>query len=128
MTAAALILTITILLALTTVQMLLLAGVPIGQYAWGGKDRILPPRLRVAAVVAILLYAAFASLLASRVGVLPGGDSSPVVIATWILFAYSALSIIPNLASKSRPERAVQTPVSVALSLGILVIAIGASA
>ena len=127
MATAALILTITILMALTTMQILLLRGAPIGRYAWGGKERILPPRLRLAALVAIPLYAAFALLLASRSNILPGGDSPPVVIATWILFGYSAFSVMANLASKSRPERMVQTPVSVALTLGILIIAIGAA-
>jgi len=123
MTTAALVLTLTILLALTIMQILLLTGVPVGHYAWGGKERVLPKRMRVAAVIAIVLYAVFAALLASRAGVLPAGDTPPVVIATWILFADSAFSIIANLASKSRSERAVQTPVSVALTLGILVIA-----
>jgi len=50
MTAAALILTITILLALAAMQIFLLAGVAIGRYAWGGKERILLSRLRVGAV------------------------------------------------------------------------------
>ena len=124
-TAAALILTLTILGCLCVMQILLITRVPIGHYAWGGKERVMPPRMRIAAVVAIALYVAFAALLSSRAGVLPGGDTPAVVIATWILFAYAAFSIIANLASRSRQERAVQTPVSVALTLGILLVALG---
>ena len=124
-TEVALILSLTILGCLLVMQILLIAGVPIGHYAWGGKERVLPPRMRIAAVVAIGLYLAFAALLSSRAGMLPGGDSPGVVIATWILLGYSAFSIIANLASRSRRERAVQTPVSVALTLGILLVALG---
>ena len=123
-TDVALIVSLTILGGLLVMQILLIAGVPIGHYAWGGKERVMPPRMRVAAVIAIVLYAAFAALLISRAVVLPGGVSLAVIIGTWILFAYSAFSIIANVASRSRQERAVQTPVSVALTLGILVIAL----
>ncbi|GAB3532016.1 hypothetical protein GCM10027403_03480 [Arthrobacter tecti] len=125
MTTAGLTITLTLLAALAVMQILLIAGLPFGNYAWGGQHRVLPPRLRTASIVAILLYAVFAALLMSRAGVLPGGDTVPVVVATWVLFAYSALSIIGNLASRSHHERIAQTPVSILLTIGILLIALG---
>ena len=125
MTAVALYFTLALLVALAVMQVLLILGVPIGHYAWGGKHRILPPRQRIAAGVAIVLYAGFAALLLSRAGILSGGSSAPIVVGTWVLFGYAVFSLLPNLASKSSKERAVQVPVSIALATGVGLIASG---
>lgn len=125
MTTMALVLTLSILAGLALMQILLIGGLPLGDYGWGGQHRALPPRLRVAAAVAILLYAGFAVLLLSRSGVLADGGSTLVVAATWVLFGYCAVSIVPNAISRSRRERLVQTPASVLLTVGVLVIAVG---
>lgn len=125
MTTAALVIALSLLVALAIMQILLILGVPVGEYAWGGSHRILPRRLRVASVAAILIYAVFAVLLLSRGGILPGGQTAFVVVATWVLFAYSGLSVGANALSRSRRERMVQTPVSILLSAGILIIALG---
>jgi hypothetical protein len=42
-----------------------------------------------------------------------------------VLFGYAVFSVLPNLASKSRKERAVQVPVSIALAIGVGVTASG---
>lgn len=120
----ALTVTLLVLTGLTLMQILLIAGRPFGSIAWGGQHRVLPPRLRIAAVGAIVLYVGFAALLTSRAGLLPGGNQLAVIIGTWILFAYCTASIVLNAISRSRNERLVQIPVSALLSLGVLVIAI----
>lgn len=113
-----------VLTGLTVMQVLFIGGLPIGEYAWGGQHRTATPRLRRAAVVAIVLYALFAALLLSRAGILPGGDTTVVAAPTWVLFAYCAASIVLNAVSRSRRERIVQTPVSILLALSVLIIAI----
>ena len=123
MDIVALVASLIILAALTVMQALLIAGAPVGEYAWGGQHRVLPSRRRIAAAIAILLYAVFATVLLSRGGVLPGGESAVIVIATWVLFGYAAVSVLPNLASKSRKERTVQTPVSILLAIAIGLVA-----
>ena len=112
-----------ILAALAVMQVLLISGAPIGEYAWGGQHRVLPRRLRMGAAVAIILYVAFAAMLLSRSGVLPGGASVGIVVGTWVLFGYAVLSVLPNLASRSRKERAVQAPVSILLAISIGLVA-----
>ena len=119
MTTLALFVALAILLGLTTLQFLLVLGLPLGDYAWGGKHRVLPPRLRIAAGIAIVLYVLFAALLLSRGAILGDGKSIPIVIGTWVLFGYATLSILPNVASKSRRERATQIPVSALLAISI---------
>jgi len=126
MVIVALVVSLAILAALTVMQVLLIAGASIGEYAWGGQHRVLPSRLRVAAVVAIVLYAVFAALLLSRGGILPGGSSAVVVVGGWVLFGYAVLSVLANLVSKSRKERNVQAPISILLAISIgLVAALG---
>ncbi|MBE1490952.1 hypothetical protein [Plantactinospora soyae] len=128
MTTVALVLTLSILAGLALMQILLISGLPLGNYGWGGQHPVLPPRLRVASAVAILLYAGFAVLVMGRAGILPGRGTRLVIVATWVLFAYSAVSIVMNAISRSRQERIVQTPVSVLLTVGVLIIAAGPTA
>ena len=52
--------------------------------------------------------------------------SAFVRVATWVLVGYFVLGIGMNAISRSRPERAVMTPVCVILAVASLVIALGA--
>src|SRR3954452_9080085 len=52
-----------VLTGLAIFQVLLAAGRPLGRFAWGGRNEVLPARLRVGSVVSICLYAFFAALL-----------------------------------------------------------------
>ncbi|MDJ0333732.1 hypothetical protein QMG83_00690 [Salinibacterium sp. G-O1] len=123
MTAIALHGTLALLAGLMLLQMLLMIGLPLGRYAWGGQHLVLPARLRVAAGLAIILYASFAAVLMSRGGLLDGGNSAPIIVGAWVLFGYAAFSVLPNVVSKSRKERVVQIPVSIALAIGIGIVA-----
>ncbi|PSK93694.1 hypothetical protein CLV63_116101 [Murinocardiopsis flavida] len=123
MTTAAIAVALAVLIGLAVMQVLIIAGRPVGEYAWGGQHRVATPRLRRAAAAAIVLYVGFALLLMSRAGVLPGGSTGVIVVATWVLFAYCAVAIVPNSISRSRRERLVQTPVSIVLAFSVLVIA-----
>lgn len=127
MISVALVAALALLSGLAVMQVLLIMGAPLGSIAWGGRHRVLPGRLRIAAGTALILYAAFAALLLSRAGLLPGGTSPVIIVLTWILFGYCALSIVPNAISRSRNERIVQVPVSVLLSASVLLIALSPS-
>ncbi len=82
---------------------------------------------RVGSAISVVLYAAFAFLALERVGlveVLPE-EADPVVrIAMWVVFAYLVLGIPLNLASRSKPERLVMTPVVTVLAALALVLAL----
>lgn len=124
MVVFALIVTLGLLAALAVFQIALVAGAPWGRFAWGGAHRVLPRRLRVGSAIAVGLYAAFAVLLLSRAGVLPGGESAAVVVLTWVLFGYFALGVVLNGMSRSRAERWTMAPVCAMLAIMILVIAL----
>jgi hypothetical protein len=113
-----------LLVPLAVLQVLVATGRPWGALVWGGQHRVLPRHLRVGSAVSPLLYAGFAALLLSRGGVLPAGGSTAVVVGTWVLVAYLAVGVVVNAISRSRPERFVMTPLTLALVACALVVAL----
>lgn len=114
-----------VLAALAVFQIALVAGAPIGRFAWGGQHDVLPSRLRIGSVVSVLLYAAFGAIALERahvIDVLPGDAFETV--AMWVLTAYFALGTLMNAASRSIPERVVMVPASVVLAVLSLLVAL----
>mgnify|MGYP000226905385 CR=1 FL=1 len=93
--------------------------------AYGKLDQLLPTRLRLSSLATLAAYAVFAALLLSRTGVLPGRDSTVVIVATWVLVGVLALSTVTNAVSGSRTERATMVPTGAVLTVAVLVIALG---
>jgi hypothetical protein len=115
---------VAVLAGLAVFQLLLIAGAPLGRFAWGGQSEVLPRNLRIGSVISVVLYAVFAVLMLQAVGavtVLPRGAAS---VAIWVLTGYFALGIVMNAISRSRPERFVMTPVAAALAAVSLVLAL----
>lgn len=113
-----------LLLAVIALQGALAAGLPWGEAAWGGRHRVLPPKLRVgSAAAAVILVAAGWVLLARAELVAPGAEPLWVRVAAWVLAALFALSTLGNLASKSRIERRLMTPAAAATAACFLVVA-----
>jgi hypothetical protein len=125
MSVAAAWLAVAMLAALAVLQAGVAAGRPWGRLVWGGRHRVLPRRLRIGSVLSVLLYAAFAWLLLARAGVLAGGDSAFVVVATWVLLGYFSLGVLMNLASRSAAERWTMAPTCVVLAAATLLVALG---
>ncbi|HWM34118.1 MAG TPA: hypothetical protein VNR36_07750 [Pseudolysinimonas sp.] len=113
-----------LLLLLATFQIALIAGAPLGRFAWGGQHEVLPARLRRGSVLAILIYAGMALIVLDRAGaisIFPAGASAVLV---WVVFAYSCLSVVLNAISRSKPERYLMVPVSLALAVLSLLVAL----
>ena len=75
--------------------------------------------------MSVLVYAGLAALLLSRAGVLPAGDSTAVIVLTWVVFAFFAASVALNALSRSPAERWTMAPTSLLLAAATLVIALG---
>lgn len=127
MTTLAAILTCLVLGALTIFQGLLALGAPLGRFAWGGRHRILPLSLRVGSLVSIVIYGLIAAVILTRADVISPGYISDGVAraATWVVVAYFLLGIGMNLASRSKPERALMAPVAALLCVLAAVVAVG---
>lgn len=111
-----------VLAVLMCFQVALAAGAPWGRLAWGGRHRVLPSALRFGSGLSILIYALIALILLSRAGVVQVFGPTLASVLTWVVTGYLALGVLLNLASRSRPERLVMTPVAGVLAgLGLLV-------
>jgi hypothetical protein len=118
------VLAVVVLVGLAVFQGLLVAGQPLGRFAWGGQHVVLPTGLRVGSAVSIALYAGFAVLILSAAGALSLLPKGFVDVAIWVLTGYFALGIAMNAISRSRPERMVMTPVVLVLAAVCLLLAL----
>lgn len=111
--------------ALAVFQGLLVVGAPLGRFAWGGQHRVLPVSLRAGSLVAIVIYTLVATVVLARADLVsPGIPEGVVRTATWVAVAYFFLGIGLNLASRSKPERSVMSPVSAVLCALCAVVAL----
>ena len=114
-----------LLAALAVFQIALIAGAPLGHLAWGGQHRVLPTGLRIGSVVSVLLYGGIAYLISrAAASASEVGDHRSDYPLIWVLVAYFGLGILLNLASRSRLERNVMTPVVLGLTACCLVLAL----
>jgi hypothetical protein len=122
---AAAVLVSVILGGLALFQAGLAAGRPWGRLAWGGQHVVLPPRLRVGSAVSIGLYALIAAVVLTAAALLELVPRGFAGVAIWFLVGYFSLGVLLNGISRSRPERAVMTPVVLVLTLCCLLVALG---
>jgi hypothetical protein len=109
---------------LAVLQLLLVAGAPLGRFTWGGAHVVLPRTLRIGSAVSIALYAVFALLMLQAAGafaVLPRGLAG---VAIWVVTVWLAIGVAMNAVSPSRAERLVMTPTSVVLAVVCLMLAL----
>jgi hypothetical protein len=106
-------------------QAALALGAPLGRAAWGGANRVIPPRLRRASAVAAVVWLLAAVLILARAGVLTVSlPSILLVVGAWALVVLSALGALVNLASSSPWERFGWAPYAATLAVLSLVVAL----
>ena len=109
-------------------QILLALGFPYGQAAWGGKHIKLPSSLRIASLFSAGVFVVASLLILERAGIISVFRNSTVItIVVWILVAFFGLNTLSNLASKSKLEKRIMTPISLTLALLCFVVAITAN-
>jgi len=107
-------------------QLALILGAPLGRFAWGGQNDVLPPRLRRGSIIAIILYVAFSVIVLTKSAVITVPVLQPVVgLLAWMLVVYLVIGVVMNLLSRSLPERLVMTPVAAVLVILGLLVAVG---
>ncbi|MNX55830.1 hypothetical protein D3C86_866050 [compost metagenome] len=104
-------------------QIALIFGAPLGRYAWGGGNKVLPTRLRIASVTSIALYVVFAVFIANKAGLVDFISRRQVLdIGMWVFTVYFFIGIGMNVLSRSKPERYLMTPVAGILAVSFLVV------
>lgn len=114
-----------VLAGVAVFQLALIAGRPWGRLAWGGGHVVLPTHLRISSAVSIGIYGLIAAAMLDRAGVLPWLPLAISQPLAWTIAGYFGLGIGLNLASRSRPERLVMSPIVALLCLLSVVIAAG---
>ena len=109
---------------LAVFQVLLIAGAPLGRFAWGGQNVVLPVGLRIGSAVSVALYAVFAVLMLQAAGAFSVFPDGAAAVGIWALTGYFVLGVAMNAASRSRPERLVMTPVTLTLAAVCLTLAL----
>lgn len=107
-----------ILVGIAVFQVALIAGAPLGEYAWGGMHKILPAKLRVSSCISLVIYAVISVYLLVytrliTIGLSPFWAGSGM----WLLVAFFSIGILMNGISRSKKERLVMTPIVIILTV-----------
>lgn len=92
---------------------LIILGLPLGELTMGGRYKVFPKKLRIVLVSQLLLQVFFVIVILQMGGYLPLWFSHRTTRIILIVMAvYLSLNVLMNLASKSRKERLIMTPLS----------------
>lgn len=92
---------------------LIILGLPLGELTMGGRYMVFPKKLRIVLVSQLLLQVFFVIVILQMGGYLPLWFSHKTTRIILIVMAvYLSLNVLMNLASKSRKERLIMTPLS----------------
>lgn len=111
-----------VFLALTAVvvvfQIALALGAPWGEYTMGGAfPGVLPPRMRLVALMSALLLTAFGAIVAARAALAFPRLQRHARWLIWIVVVYSIAGVALNALTPSSGERALWLPVAIVLAL-----------
>jgi hypothetical protein len=105
-------------------QVLLALGVLPITMAWGGTQKVLTARLRVASLVAVVVLGLCGYVIRRRAGLTGETDpSGPVKVGSWIIAVYLAVNSLGNFTSSSRAEARLFGPLSLVVALSSLLVA-----
>lgn len=91
----------------------IILGLPLGELTMGGRYKVFPKELRIVLVSQLLLQVFFVIVILQMGGYLPLWFSHKTTRIILIVMAvYLSLNVLMNLASKSRKERLIMTPLS----------------
>ena len=92
---------------------LIILGLPLGELTMGGRYKVFPKKLRIVLVSQLLLQVFFVIVILQMGGYLPLWFSYKATRIILIVMAvYLSLNVLMNLASKSKKERLIMTPLS----------------
>ncbi|MDH4162258.1 MAG: hypothetical protein OEW15_06150 [Nitrospirota bacterium] len=97
-------------------QFALALGAPWGTMTMGGKfPGQLPPRMRIAALVQIVVLVFAALVVLSRAGIIISDYSTYSRSAIWFVVAFSLVATVLNSITPSKKERMLWAPISIIL-------------
>jgi hypothetical protein len=111
--------------AVVLFQLALAAGASWGEYAMGGRFRVYPVAMRVAALIqaGVLVLLAFVELSAARIVPATATEAAPWLV--WLPVVVSAVALLLNVVTPSVAERRLWAPVATVMLLTSLIVAVG---
>ena len=102
-----------LLLAVAVMEVLLIAGLPLGEFTMGGRHKVLPPMYRMFAASSIILQLFGAAMLLQGSGLMNMWFAGNVIKIICFVFAgFFAINTVMNLISPSKKEKYVMTPLA----------------
>lgn len=102
-----------LLLIVAVMEVLLIIGLPLGEFTMGGKFKVLPPLFRLFAGLSIVLQLFGAAMILQCGGLMkywfPGNT---VKIICLVYAAFFGVNTLMNLVSHSKKEKYVMTPLA----------------
>lgn len=94
-------------------SLLIICGLPLGEFTMGGQYKVFPKKLRMVLVSQLILQIFFVIVILQMGGYIPLWFSVGVTRIIGIVMAvYLSLNTIMNFISKSKKEKYVMTPLS----------------
>lgn len=105
-------------LVIAVMTVLVACGLPLGEFTMGGQHKVLLKQFRIMAVVSLFIQLFAVVIILQAGGFIPLWFS--LKVTKYICFAFAAylsLNTLMNLFSKSKKERYVMTPLSLAAAI-----------
>lgn len=111
----------------TIVYILLILGFPLGEFAMGGKYKIIPKQMKVLCAVSVLVQLFAIIIILQTANVIPLFLSMKVTKGICFFFAiYLSLNSFMNAFSKSKKEKFITAPISIITAICFWITAITA--
>lgn len=102
-----------LLLAVAVMEILLIIGLPLGEFTMGGRYKVLPPLYRIFAASSVILQLFGAAVMLQGGGLMNMWFAGNVIKIICFVFAgFFAVNTIMNLISPSKKEKYVMTPLA----------------
>ncbi|HKM20912.1 MAG TPA: hypothetical protein VJZ01_02590 [Lachnospiraceae bacterium] len=99
-------------------SILIICGLPLGEFTMGGKYKVYPKKLRIVLLLQLILQIFFVVIILQMGGFIPFCFSRNVTkIICIVMAAYLSLNTIMNFMSNSKKEKYVMTPLSLIASV-----------
>ena len=102
-----------LLVAVAVMEVLLICGLPLGEFTMGGRHRILPPLYRIFAASSVIIQIFGAAMILQGGGVMDMWfPEKAIKIICFVFAGFFAVNTVMNLISPSKKERYVMTPLA----------------
>ena len=102
-----------LLLAVAVMEILLIFGLPLGEFTMGGRYKVLPPMYRMFAASSVILQLFGAAMILQGGGLMNMWFAGKVIKIICFVFAgFFAVNTVMNILSPSKKEKYVMTPLA----------------